>query len=135
MRIAGERVKSCRDAGDRPLTVRQRLFIAGLLDGKSQTAAARDAGYAKPNVRGSELLKVGSVREYLRELFEEAGLTQAALARKIRDGLEAREYALHQASGEVVELGPDWNARVRFLQLAAAVTGLIPSGRTLAPVR
>lgn len=75
----------------RALTVRQQKFVEGILDGKTQTAAAADAGYASPHVACSTVLKQKNVQNAIREALEAEGLTPKYLAAKLRELLEATD--------------------------------------------
>lgn len=59
-----------RGAAYGALNHRQRLFVDGIMSGKTQTQAAIDAGYAKKSatVKGSTLLRNANVAAALREV-------------------------------------------------------------------
>ncbi len=99
------------------LTVRQTKFVAGVVEGKTQTEAARDAGYAHPHVQGSTVLKRPHVKEALESALEAEGLSAGYIAGKIKELCEASNT---EEDGKET---PNWTARGRGLDLLVRVTG------------
>jgi len=97
------------------LTVRERKFIMGLADGKSQTQAAKDAGYSKKTAYSiaSEKLKKPDIQQSLQALMETRGLSDDRLLSVVEDGLQAQKAIgyLHQykkgEDGRVEGVKPD----------------------------
>ena len=102
-----------------PLNARQRGFVLGLVAGKSQTQAYRDAGYASstPEVNASRLLRNAKVRAAFRELAKatQRGAIADAVERQtfwtsvmrdrnaeMRDRLKASEL-LGRSGGDFIE--------------------------------
>jgi phage terminase small subunit len=103
----------------RKLTLRQRRFVAEYTNPESegfgnQTKAAELAGYSKlaPGQSGHQLLKNIEVRSEvdritnreLNHIFDAAGVTIERLAKRVRQGLDAKETKafIHQKTGNVV---------------------------------
>jgi hypothetical protein len=103
---------------ERSLTIRQRTFVDGLVNGMKQTEAARAAGYAHPDVAGSLVLKRPRVQSVLQSALEEVGLDDRYLVKKLRELMEAEST---NDKGNVV---PNWSARARGLDLLTRIRGL-----------
>ena len=73
------------------LTLKQRQFMDGKLQGKSSAAAARAAGYAESVARKADEIIGGSphVQAAMTEVLHEAGITDELLAERIWQGLNA----------------------------------------------
>src|SRR5262245_20452757 len=71
---------------NRKLTTRQQRFIKAKLEGKSNAAAAREAGYSESvaNVAGSKILNHPAVQAKLDTLMDRAGLTDERLSAAIQ---------------------------------------------------
>jgi len=105
------------------LSMRERALVAGMLNGKSQTQAAIDAGYSAKSAAsiGSRALARINNSQSFSALLAKAGLDDATLANAIRQGAtESLEYGLSR-SGESVPLGPAWHARAKFVDMALKV--------------
>jgi hypothetical protein len=75
----------------RDLTVRQRKFIQGYLEGKPMTRAAVEAGYSTATAaRGaSELLRSVKVQATIQEAMDASGITREKLASTLASALDA----------------------------------------------
>lgn len=122
------------------LNARQRKFVLGLVAGKSQSQAYRDAGYASstPDVNASRLLRNARVRAAFLELAEvtQHGEIADAAERQafwtsvmrdpsvdMRDRLKASEL-LGRAGGDFVErVETESSIRVEFALDPLIVTG------------
>jgi len=99
-----------------------------VLNGKTTTQAAIDAGYSQKNAAqvGSQALARLEKNSGFRALLAKAGLDDATLANAIRQGAtESLEYGLSR-SGESVPLGPAWHARAKFVDMALKVAHHYP---------
>jgi hypothetical protein len=70
------------------LTPRHRRFIKNQMLGMSQQAAAAKAGYAP--AYASQLMRQPLIRSELASQMEQAGITETLLAKKLREGLNAK---------------------------------------------
>ena len=108
------------------LTVRQRRFVTGYLEGKPMVRAATEAGYAPSTAaRGAaELMRSPKVRSAIHEALEGAGVTGESLAAVLREGLDATKIitSIEDGSPTCVEV-EDWAVRYRFLELACKLMG------------
>jgi hypothetical protein len=103
--------KEKRQAG---LTVRQKKFVAGITEGKSQTQAAVDAGYSPSTApqQGNRMLKKAHIREAITDILERKGLSDDYFADRLKD--------LCEAAGEK---GPEWSARGRGVEILGKIRG------------
>ena len=88
------------EKGGRRLTPQQQKFLDNYVHGDmTQTAAARAAGYASPNVRAVQLLNNPVVKERMEEMRDELqakyGVT---IAKSIRDLQRIRDAALSEGN-------------------------------------
>ncbi len=73
------------------------------------------------------------VRAFVIDTFESVGLTPTDLAKTLKRNLTTKNYALHQASGEKVELGDDGMTQLTAVKLAAQMTGMLGGGSASKP--
>lgn len=121
---------SPKDPIDR-VTPKQRELVHGVLEGKTLAQATIDAGYVSkaPGKLGSENLRKPDTLAYFRKCLAESGLTPEYAARKMLEGIEtASSYGLSKF-GDSVELGPDWHARAKLLDMAVKAMGGYPDPR------
>jgi len=127
------------------LNTRQRHFVLGLVAGKSQAQAYRDAGYASstPEVNASRLLRNAKVRAAFRQVAEvtQGGAIADAVERQafwtsvmrdrnadMRDRLKASEL-LGRAGGDFIErVETESSIRVEF-----AIDPLLSTGGEYEP--
>lgn len=105
-----------RIAEDQGLTLKQRKFVGGYLEGKPLVQAAVEAGYAPSTAaRGAtELLRSPKVRTAIQEAMEQSGVTDECLAGILREGLAALKITYLIYKGKIKPLGAaDWAARQR----------------------
>lgn len=113
------------------LTPRQKTLVALKLRGMSTTDAALAAGYAPSGSRqsasttGGEALRNPSTAAYMRALADAIGLSDVAILRRLKEGMAATRVELSR-DGRPVELGPDWNARTKYIELALRAKGRMP---------
>jgi hypothetical protein len=124
---AGEVVKHRKH---RPLTVREAKFVAALPTAGSAAAAIRQAGYKakNPSDTANMVMSRGPVREAIRDLLRMQGVDEQAVAQKLRHGMEAQKVELSK-QGSAVNLGPDWQTRYKFTELAAKALNVLPDPR------
>lgn len=109
----------------------EKQFAVLALGGMDPTAAAyasglvdQDATPAFAKRTAMQALGDSSVRAYVIDLFEEAGLTPLDVAMTIKRNLTVKKYALHQASGEAIEVGDDGMSQLTAAKLAITVMGM-----------
>ena len=120
------------------LTNRQRNFLVGKLDGKSDRQAALDAGYAASvaNNTKQKIMSRPEVRQAFQELLDES-LPPEKLVRRIREGLDATQTKLVVRSGRRTEAHviPDYRVRFLYVVLTLKLKGLdIPPAETHEPM-
>ena len=80
------------------LLPQQQLFCQAVARGRSAEVAARMAGYKKPNIQGSQMLKKPWIQEAIRFLNKKYEQVLDMTRKKVMDGfLEAIEIAKIQA--------------------------------------
>ena len=102
------------------LTPKQRRLVKGIVDGKTQKEAAKDAGLNEQYVSG--ILKKPEVQATMAELMDLAGLSDAELLRRHLELLAASKTIPSAPGRKAVEV-PDWQARGKALELAYKLKG------------
>lgn len=116
-----------REERDQQLpSVRERRYLGALLEGKPNKDAAAVAGYADPSVVPQKLRRNKALREYFNQMLEKAGIGDDVLFRKLAEGLDAERKELTK-DGAVVEMGPDHQNRVKYLDMALKVRDSYPN--------
>lgn len=119
------------------LTPKERRLIKGVAEGKSQTQAAKDAGYSKRSAYelGSRALKKVEVRTALDILMDKAGLSDTKVFAAHAELMGANktvsvipmkgETEGRDASASSVEFVdvPDWQARAKGIDMAHKIKG------------
>jgi hypothetical protein len=104
------------------LTVKQRKFIEGKLQGRSSASAARDAGYSESVAQKADAI-IGSspnVQMAFAQILEAAGVTDALTAQRIYEGLNATKARVHKK--KLVEV-PDYFERREMVELVCKLRG------------
>ncbi len=117
----------------RELTMREERLVQGLLDGKTQTQAALDAGYGNghPN----------HAAQTANKKLADSNFRQKLLARALERGIGI-DYALDNLDrvihvrrkgvtreGDVVDLGDDGNAQAKGVDMLLRMMGAYPDPR------
>lgn len=106
---------------------RQRRYVKGIVDGKSKAQAARDAGYAESVAlkAGDKIESKPAVQSAFRELLEKAGITDEKLAKRLNEGLDAKETKFFQHQGLVISKRTvvDHGARKNYLDTVLKLKG------------
>jgi len=94
-----------KKAKTRKPTVRQRKYVKGLVEGKSMTQAARDAGYSETTALNAKekIESKPAVQNLFVQLMETAGITDEKLAQRLAEGLDAEETKFFQKDGIVMD--------------------------------
>lgn len=85
------------------LDVRQKRAIKGILEGKSQTKAFRDAGYSKTTAAKKSGAMLKSLAPTFTDLLDKGGLSDPALVKKINFLFDAKETKFFQKDGIVTD--------------------------------
>lgn len=107
--------------------IRHRLFVDGLLDGKSMFQAAVDAGYSPVTAKQAGRDIMPHCKSLLRQaLHNEISITK--LARKVREGLDAKTTKFFADKGIVTDERDviDWAERRQYADLATKLMDLQP---------
>jgi hypothetical protein len=75
----------------RKVSLREMNFVKGLVTGKSQKQAMRDAGYKESTVQSKASAKVKQLAPIIQALMEKRGLTDDRLLDVLDDGLKANK--------------------------------------------
>ena len=95
---------SPRSGKVRPANVRQSKYVRGVLAGKTKKRAALDAGYSESTAKRTIAIDGRPPVAWLfTELLEKAGITDGLLARRIREGLDAKETKLAMRDGKITD--------------------------------
>lgn len=109
-----------------PITVKQRRYIKGVVEGKSKYQAAIDAGYS-PNTAKVPSLNIEklSVKEELNKALERSGLTIQRITDKVSEGMEAKKTFVIGKDGEgtFVET-PDHAVQHKYVETAIKLHGI-----------
>jgi len=111
------------------MNVRQQLYKKYRIEGMSQYAAARKAGYSHATAINAHKIEK---RCDLGTVLEMAGLTDKALANHAAQGLEATkkvslyyESEANDDSGYTCEEVPDWQSRHKYFESICKLRGKI----------
>jgi len=98
------------------LTVREQKLVNGVLEGKTQAQAARDAGYPPASARqtASQVLQRPDIRNLIHARLDEAGLTLERAIAILDRNLNARAAGLTK-DGDVVDMGWDGTTQTKAL--------------------
>lgn len=110
-------------------TVQDRKYVAGRIAGKTKKQAALDAGYALSTAENTKqkLDKKPAVQRLFKETLDAAGITDDAMARRLKESLDAMETKFWAKDGKVEEernvVAHD--VRLKAIELAAKLKGLL----------
>jgi len=125
-RISAPRNQTSKTSGTRhtKLTLRQRRFIDGKLQGRSSAASARVAGYAESVARKADVIIGGSpdVQAAMAEILRAAGITDELLAERIWQGLNATIVSKKTAHARR-EVLVDYRERREMVELVLKLSG------------
>ncbi len=111
------------------LTEKQRLWLTAYLETMNASEAARRAGYRCRTEHGFEVIGSENLKKlepWVEMRLDELGLSDAALKRKLIDGLDATKILTATFKGEITDRLEviDWATRAKFLDLALRVKGM-----------
>jgi hypothetical protein len=104
------------------LTIKQKKFVKGYLEGRPITKAAVEAGYSPATAaRGAtELLSSPKVQATIKEAMDASGITREKLAATIAGALDAERPIV--VAGEI-RSWPDHNIRLKATELCLSLSG------------
>ena len=105
------------------MTLRQRLLVSGVVDGKSIAQAGRDAGYkSRHNAHDS----LRDVREKLPALLVKHGLDADSILDRLRDKLDATKTVTASAFGEITDSMEiaDNPTQIKAIEIAVDLHGM-----------
>lgn len=105
------------------LTVREKMFAAGVVKGLTPTEAMRRAGYAENTALVKQGAKLEKVRDLIVELMDEQGLSLRELLDVLKDGLEATKQIV-PPNMPIMDV-PDHATRHKFLETALKLRGYL----------
>jgi hypothetical protein len=110
------------------LDERERRFVQGVVQGKSLTQSAKDAGYATSTAekKSYAILQRPLVRSALTNALERAGVTLVDIVQPIADALKATKSYVNQDGLMVESLVPDHKIRLEAARDGVALFGGIP---------
>jgi hypothetical protein len=105
--------------------VKPRLFMRGVLQGKTRYQAAIDAGYGETTAAEQCNIMRSVATQFSRALDRELPIEE--MAHRIVQGCDATIPPFCTPRGELIDPQgfPDWNARHKYLHLAAQIMGLL----------
>ena len=117
---------SSASRGKKQLTIRQRRFIEGKLQGRSSAEAARAAGYSASVSRHANRIISESphIQAAMSALLDAAGVSNELLAQRMREGLDAT-VVHHETANSFREVLVDFSERREMVELALRVKGLL----------
>lgn len=102
----------------RVLTLMQARFVEGVISGKTQIDAAREAGYKQAASHAHRLMQRPAVQRAFEAAFECRGLSPEYLTGRLKELMEATDV---QKNGYET---PNWRGRARGIDLAMRLVGL-----------
>ncbi|MCR4307657.1 MAG: terminase small subunit [Candidatus Berkelbacteria bacterium] len=104
------------------LTDKQRKFISHKIEGKSSRQAALDAGYSINTAINAttDILASPAVQDVWLKTLEMAGITEDAIAKKIKEGLDA--HKIHGTDSDFIEV-PDFSTRHKYVETSLEQLG------------
>lgn len=131
-----EVVRESYDSGDakelKPLTMREQRFAQGLVEGKTQTQAALDAGWAPSHAAqtASEKMRDLTFRQKLQAHALAQGIGIEYALKKLDQLMNAKAVALGgKDKDQVIELGWDGATQAKGTDMFLKVMGAYPDPR------
>jgi hypothetical protein len=115
------------------ITVKQRKWLAAYIETGNATEAARQAGYSGND---ETLYSIGhqnmkKLTRSIHEMLDRMGLSDAALIKKLQEGLNATVVETGKFEGKITDERsyPDYAARFKYLEMAFRLRGAFPSDK------
>lgn len=110
---------------DQADTTMQTKMIEGILDGKTATLAALDAGYGVAESRVPyRLIPADEMRRKFQEVAERKGLTLDRVARKIDEHLDARANQTLEGKQVTQSAAPDYKVQQKAIDQLTGLLGM-----------
>lgn len=108
------------------LSLRKRLYVKGLAQGKTKRQAALDAGYSPSVADRAIQLETKDVKDAFSRLIRKR-VPAHHIAQRIAEGLDAVETKFFQKDGKIVDTADvvAWGERRQYAELAAKFGGYI----------
>ena len=118
----------------RPLSLRQTVYVQGVLAGKTKKRAALDAGYALSTAENAAAkIETPHVREVLQDTIWQL-IPPELIAQRLREGLDAEKTIFLRFGGKVHERRViDYAERLKYIVLAAKYGGYYVDGQPVIP--
>jgi hypothetical protein len=134
VKTASSKVKTKKTRTNKSLTLRERRFIAALPHSTSYSEAMKKAGYAKSTIdRGFDGTCVRNPRvlSAMQAAMHAAGISEASLAEKIKEGLNATRVIVASENGIITDekYYKDYAVQHKYLDTAHKLRADYPSER------
>jgi hypothetical protein len=118
----------------RSLTLRQAVYVHGVVGGKTKKRAALDAGYSLSTAENaSAKIETPHVREVLQDTIWRL-ISPELIAQRLREGLDAKKTIFLRIRGKVHERRViDYAERLKYIVLAAKYAGYYVEGQPVIP--
>ena len=114
-------------------TLMETRFVEGLIEGKTQTEAAIDAGYTGRIVRTpSQIIAPEELRRRFQQVAQEKGLTLHRIGDKIAEHLEARANQTLEGKQVTQSSAPDYKVQQKAIDQLTTLIGM-QDGQKAAP--
>jgi hypothetical protein len=114
-------------------TLMETRFVEGLIEGKTQTEAAIDAGYTGRIVRTpSQIIAPDELRRRFQQVAQEKGLTLHRIGDKIAEHLEARANQTLEGKQVTQSSAPDYKVQQKAIDQLTTLIGM-QDGQKAAP--
>ena len=106
-------------------TLMETRFVEGLIEGKTQTEAAIDAGYTGRIVRTpSQIIAPDELRRRFQQVAQEKGLTLHRIGDKIAEHLEARANQTLEGKQVTQSSAPDYKVQQKAIDQLTTLIGM-----------
>lgn len=114
-------------------TLMETRFVEGLIEGKTQTEAAIDAGYTGRIVRTpSQIIAPDELRRRFQQVAQEKGLTLHRIGDKIAEHLDARANQTLEGKQVTQSSAPDYKVQQKAIDQLTTLIGM-QDGQKAAP--
>lgn len=107
------------------LELRQNRMIEGIIEGKTGTQAAKDAGFGVAEQRTPwKLIAPDEMRARFQQIAERKGMTLDRIANKIEEHLEARMTQTLQGKEVTLSEAPDYRVQQKAVDQFTSLLGM-----------
>jgi len=105
--------------------LKETRFIEGLIEGKTGTLAAKDAGYPPSQYRTpNKLLESTELRQRYQQMASARGITIDRVGAKVEELLDARANQTLEGKQVTQSEAPDYRVQIKALELHAELMGM-----------